>query len=131
MANRKELEVRRYMLFKRNELKRPCKYGRKALRQIRGPYVCSGCMGFPERCDKCRIYVANNPIGFMQITHAKWIERERYLPFSTKAICYCSACGAYCWVYDNPDRRFKYCPFCGAKMDIEESDAEQEEGEQT
>ena len=31
-------------------------------------------------------------------------------------ICECSVCKDTVWVYKNEDRRWKYCPNCGAKM---------------
>lgn len=50
-------------------------------------------------------------------THGKWIEVVRYGLSSQRAICECSKCGSNAWVYDDMNRRFKYCPNCGARMD--------------
>ena len=32
-------------------------------------------------------------------------------------ICECSECKDTVWVYKNADRKWNYCPNCGAKMD--------------
>ena len=58
---------------------------------------------------------------YQPLRHAHWIERARYGENETSAICECSACGDTVWTYDDPARRWKYCPQCGAKMDEEEA----------
>lgn len=35
-------------------------------------------------------------------------------------ICECSECEDTVWVYRNTDRKWNYCPNCGARMDGEE-----------
>ena len=54
---------------------------------------------------------------YQPLRHAHWIEGARY---GETAICACSACGATVWTYDDPARRWKYCPSCGAKMERSE-----------
>ncbi len=50
--------------------------------------------------------------------HGKWKEITRYGIDSQRAICECSVCGENAWVYDDEKRKFKYCPNCGAEMNL-------------
>ena len=36
---------------------------------------------------------------------------------ATACICECSECKDTIWVYKKSDRKWKYCPNCGARMD--------------
>lgn len=47
------------------------------------------------------------------VAHGRWIER----PFLLGTTHVCSECGDY---YGMPHGVFKFCPNCGAKMDLEE-----------
>lgn len=51
-----------------------------------------------------------------------WIFRIRYSDHPGSALCECSYCRNIVWVYDDPRRRFKYCPMCGAEMKEERSE---------
>ena len=44
---------------------------------------------------------------------------------ATACICECSECKDTIWVYKKSDRKWKYCPNCGAKMDLEGEPHEQ------
>lgn len=54
------------------------------------------------------------------VRHGRWVESsipcEKYV---------CSECGGACWYYDYQGdvAKSRYCPNCGAKMDLEEADA--------
>ena len=47
------------------------------------------------------------------VRHGRWIER----PFLLGTSNFCSLCDSF---YGMPHGKFKYCPNCGAKMDLEE-----------
>lgn len=46
-----------------------------------------------------------------KIVHARWIDLDDD--------CLCSACGAPWWYKENCTDKFRFCPNCGAKMDLE------------
>ena len=39
---------------------------------------------------------------------------------ATACICECSECKDTIWVYKKSDRKWKYCPNCGVRMEVEE-----------
>lgn len=39
---------------------------------------------------------------------------------ATASICECSLCKDTIWVYKNDKRKWKFCPHCGATMDLDE-----------
>ena len=51
----------------------------------------------------------------------EWKEVLRYRPTDKAAICECSLCHDTVWVYDG-QRKWNYCPNCGAAMEGEEDD---------
>lgn len=64
--------------------------------------------------------IANFPAADVaQVVHGKWAPSERNPSFLV-----CSVCGD-CYVYDEwvYERKWRYCPNCGAKMDGKGEDA--------
>lgn len=62
----------------------------------------------------------NLPIADVEpVRHGHWkVVNDGY---GDKAyICECSECKDTVWVYTNADRKWNYCPNCGARMDEEE-----------
>ena len=58
------------------------------------------------------------------VKHGRWIVVSDGYGNSeaTACICECSECKDTIWVYKKSDRKWKYCPNCGAKMDAEEGE---------
>lgn len=60
------------------------------------------------------------PADVAPVVHARWIDNKLG---GYKWAFYCSRCG---WIDGYPfNDRFKYCPNCGAKCDLEESEGEE------
>lgn len=53
------------------------------------------------------------------VKHGRWITvSDGYgNGVAMASICECSLCKDTIWVYKNDERKWKYCPNCGAKMD--------------
>ena len=58
------------------------------------------------------------------IKHGRWITvSDGYgNGVATASICECSLCKDTIWVYKNDERKWKYCPNCGARMDEPEAE---------
>lgn len=62
---------------------------------------------------------AENMRDWAPVVHGKWAPSERNPSFLV-----CSVCGD-CYVYDEwvDERKWRYCPACGAKMDGKDEEA--------
>lgn len=75
-----------------------------------------------HRSPKLRALILEQPTADVEpIKHGHWeVVSDGY---GGKAyICECSECTDTVWVYKDADRKWNYCPNCGAKMDGEEQD---------
>lgn len=55
----------------------------------------------------------------VEVRHGRWkVVNDGY--GDNAYICECSKCKDTVWVYRNTDRKWNYCPNCGARMDGEE-----------
>ena len=66
----------------------------------------------------------------VKVVHSKWVETYQPLGFDEVKCAECSSCGED-WIMDDDvciddyKAHWKYCPCCGAKMDGERKDGEQ------
>jgi hypothetical protein len=61
----------------------------------------------------------------VEVKHGEWIKREVSLSHKNETLAQCSVCGENGLVesafpFESCVRRLKYCPYCGAKMDLKE-----------
>ena len=74
--------------------------------------ICSECGTEQEMCNSLDMAVeAWNRRVTDKVSYGEWKRSNVY------KYCYCSECG---FEYDRPAYTTPYCPFCGAKMEVEE-----------
>ena len=83
-----------------------------------------------EAADKIIVYVtkrinAQPTVDAAPVKHGRWIEKEG---FDGDSYYTCSSCGCDWTTIDGTpvQNNMRYCPECGAKMDLEEQDAKEE-----
>ena len=86
-------------------------------------------------CDKCSVpfpVVRQNILDMpaadvAEVRHGRWIEDERTYPGPGLANNLCSVCGEIAGAWKEglaPERKWAYCPACGALMDGKEDEHE-------
>lgn len=79
----------------------------------REKYCAEVCRCNKEKCDKSKCPVWNAPAADVApVVHAKWIGCENKI-----GTYQCSNCGINIWGAES-----HYCPYCGAKMDLEDDE---------
>lgn len=131
--------VKRMRLIDAEELKKkaypfPCAIGTEyavTLRDIdQAPEIDAVPMDYHERCmqsvikKKIETEKTNRQIleNYVPVAHAHWEQKEEQIGWSDETVAECSACGdSYLlgeFTFDELCDQFKYCPHCGARMEV-------------
>lgn len=87
------------------------------------------CISTPENCQQKKMLALYElaAADVAPVRHGRWIEDERTYPGPGLANNLCSVCGEIAGAWKEglaPERKWAYCPACGALMDGKEDEHE-------